>query len=65
MMVAGFSRHGAMRWHLFLGASILVGGSLYELGVPLPSVSVGIGLAAILHWTRARVTTPPGSNAGL
>jgi hypothetical protein len=53
-----------MKWNLFLGAAILVGGLLLKLGAPLPSVIAGIGLAAILTWQRGR-TAPPGSKTGL
>ncbi len=63
--VAGFVRQGPMNWHLFLGASILIGGLLLTAGAPLPSVLAGIGLAALLHWKRVRTSTPPGSKTGL
>ena len=55
----------AMNWNLFVGAAILVGGLLLKLGAPLPALVAGIGLAAIVNWTRARGATPRGPRDSL
>ncbi len=60
-VVAGQLKQVVMNWNLFVGSAILIGGLLLKVGAPVPSVVAGIGLAALLHWTRGRTTTPPGS----
>lgn len=39
---------------LFVSACILGGGLLLKFGAPLPSILLGIGLAAFLNWKGAR-----------
>jgi hypothetical protein len=42
-----------MSWRLFIGAAIIVGGSLLRFA-PWPAIVAGIGLAALVNWLKMR-----------
>ncbi len=51
-----------MTWRLFIGASIIVGGSLLRFA-PWPAIVVGIGLAALMNWLKIRGGAPKSPRA--
>jgi hypothetical protein len=46
-----------MTWKLFIGASIIVGGSLLRFA-PWPAIVAGIALAALVNWLKIRGGAP-------
>ena len=45
-----YFRHAMMNWNRFVTACILVGALLMKAGVPLLTVVVGLGAAALVIW---------------
>ena len=43
-----------MKWWLFVCSCLIAAGVLLQLGAPLVSVAVGLGLGAFLVWKRNR-----------
>ena len=51
--VAGRCNVPLLTWKWFFGASILVGGLLFKVGVPTVSIVAGIAVAAAVTWRYA------------
>ena len=51
-------RHAMMNWNRFVTACIMAGALLLKFGVPLPTVLLGLGAAALVNWQLR----PRGSN---
>jgi len=43
-------RHAMMNWNRFITACIMAGALLLKFGVPLPTVLLGLGAAALVNW---------------
>ena len=43
-------RHAMMNWNRFVTASIMAGALLLKFGVPLTTVLLGLGAAALVNW---------------
>jgi hypothetical protein len=48
-----------MQWRFFVGASIIVAGSLLRFA-PLPAIVAGVALAAVLNWVKLRAAEKKG-----
>ena len=53
-----YFRHAMMNWNRFVTACILAGALLMKAGVPLVTVLLGLGAAALVNWQMR-----PRSNA--
>ena len=45
-----YFRHAMMNWNRFVTACILAGALLMKAGVPLVTVLLGLGAAALVNW---------------
>jgi hypothetical protein len=45
-----YFRHAMMNWNRFVTACIVVGALLLKAGVPLVTVVLGLGAAALVNW---------------
>ena len=53
-------RHAMMNWNRFVTACIMAGALLLKFGVPLSTVLLGLGAAALVNWQiRPRLTPAP------
>ena len=43
-------RHAMMNWNRFVTACILAGALLMKAGVPLVTIVLGLGAAALVNW---------------
>ena len=43
-------RQAMMNWNRFITACIMAGALLLKFGVPLPTVLLGLGAAALVNW---------------
>ena len=43
-------RHAMMNWNRFVTACIMAGALLLKFGVPLATVLLGLGAAALVNW---------------
>ena len=43
-------RQSMMNWNRFVTACIIAGALLLKFGVPLPTVLLGLGAAALVNW---------------
>ena len=53
-----YFRHAMMNWNRFVTACILAGALLLKAGVPLVTVVLGLGAAALVNW-QMRLSLKP------